>query len=824
MQNAENKQAKAGAETDGGPYHRLKLNKIIDAAMRKYRSLYTYNTLRPDLRKHIEQCVCEKLSDLHTPDHPTYALMIWRAIEGLNEEEGSTEEAISKFIKEDVKDLPWAHASFLRHHLNKLSESGEIVKTSENCYMLPTGNKNSLKRKRWQLNGAEGQVKPIEEQKPAEERSEPVPHANYIEKQIQLQEEQILVIEKLIELQWQKNEAIEKQNKLQTEGRSEMVGLSNLNLSKEPENGEAVVRSQSSYFAGWRLENEGSSLLSKDKFIELLKRTKKIEEHLMDIINSSSVSQVSKHDTLKPVMEEQEKENLMKPDHKQQVEFSNQRRPPRHEVETLQEKSIKKKMQVKKFCGQQEVPECQTKPTRTSSDVLTNSRRLKNELQQELQDSERVLEFCLKATETENVEQEASISRTSLNVASGQLGMKLLDFPEDHSELCSHPMPLELLPIMNSLDVLSDSLELGYVEQLELPYSGGPLLLKSSRLEPSGQKEQQLKATLRGKGKAHDYQLEHGQQEQQPTQGQDAYQTELAVDNAIIKSLPSQHHYRLQQLVHKDQASPLKLKAKETAIGDLLSSHDMHRHEQQPQEEGQGWQRPHRQNDGEDQTAMPLFPLAHRNRCKQQQLEYLDQGRQLSHQSQGASQPEQAVNDTVRDSLPSKNWHNQQQQLERKGQARPPKFKPNLQVALGGLLLSDDQHHHGPQLPKHRSRGRPPKSKGDIDPTTTAMVALPTVLQNQNDHQIAERQGQTELPTTMSKADADLQVSIPLGNQKHNELQQQQPDRRGRGRPPKRKQVLATTMEEASVPSQLQERLKPRGRGRPPKRRLEQKS
>ncbi|KAG2711480.1 hypothetical protein I3760_04G078500 [Carya illinoinensis] len=719
MQNPENKQAKAGAETDGAPYH-----------------------------------------------------MIWRAIEGLNEEKGSTEEAISKFIKEDVKDLPRAHANFLRHHLNKLSESGEIVKTSENCYKLPAGNKISLKRKRWQLNGAEGQVKPIEEQKPAEERSEPVPHANYIEKQIQLQEEQILLIEKLIELQWQKNEAIEKQNKLQTEVRSKMVGLSDLNLSKEPENGEAAVSSQSSYFAGRRLENDGSSLLSK----------------------------VSKHGTLRPVMEEQEKENLMKPEHKQQVEFSNQRRPPRHEVETSQKKSIKKKMQVKKFCGQQEVPECQTEPTRTSSDVLTNSRQLK-ELQQEHQDSERGLEFCLKAMETENVEQEASISRTSLNVASGQPGMKLLDFPEDHSELCSHPMPLELLPIMSSLDVLSDSQELEHVEQLGLPYSGGALLLKSSRLEPSGQKEQQLKATLCGKGKARDYQLEHEQQEQQPTQGQDAYQTELAVDNAIKKSLPSQQHHRLQQLVHKDQASPLKLKAKETDIQELLSSHDMHCHEQQPQEEGQGWQRPHRQNDGEDQTAMPLFSLAHRNHCKQQQLEYLDQGTQLSHQSQGASQPEQAVNDTVRDSLPSKNWNNQQQQLERKGQVRPPKFKPNLQVSLGGLLLSDDQHHHGPQLPKHQSRGRPPKSKGDIDPTTTAILALPTVLQNQ---------GQKELPATMSKADADLQVSIPMGNQKHNELQQQQPKRQGRGRPPKRKQVLATTME-ASLPSQLQERLKHTG-------------
>lgn len=213
----------------------------------------------------------------------------------------------------------------------------------------------------------------------------------------------------------------------------------------------------------------------------------------MYIINSSSVSQVSNHDIVIPVMEEQEKENLMKPEYKQQVEFSNQRNPLHHEVETSQKKSIKKKMHVKRFCGRQEVPECQTKPTRTSSDVLTNSRQLKNELQQELQESERGgLEFCLKPMETENVGQEASISRTSLNAA---------------LELRSHPMPLELLPIMSSLDALSDSQALEHVEQLELPYSGGPLLLESSTVEPSGQKEQKLKATLHGKGKAHDYQV-----------------------------------------------------------------------------------------------------------------------------------------------------------------------------------------------------------------------------------------------------------------------------------------------------------------------------
>lgn len=73
--------------------------------------------------------------------------MIRKAIEELNEEHGSTEEAISKFIRVKFDSLPWAHASFLSLHLKKLNERGEIFSVSNNCYMLPAEENNSLPRR-----------------------------------------------------------------------------------------------------------------------------------------------------------------------------------------------------------------------------------------------------------------------------------------------------------------------------------------------------------------------------------------------------------------------------------------------------------------------------------------------------------------------------------------------------------------------------------------------------------------------------------------------------------------------------------------------------
>lgn len=104
--------------------------------------------------------------------------MIRRAIEELGKEKGSTEEAISKFIVDTVEDLPWSHRSFLSHHLSQLCESGDIVKVSENCYMLPVENTNSLpkrglrkKRKRRHYQGSEaGKQRKVEEGYQLEEK------------------------------------------------------------------------------------------------------------------------------------------------------------------------------------------------------------------------------------------------------------------------------------------------------------------------------------------------------------------------------------------------------------------------------------------------------------------------------------------------------------------------------------------------------------------------------------------------------------------------------------------------------------------------------
>lgn len=70
--------------------------------------------------------------------------MINTAISELDDVGGSTEEAISEFIKQKFEDLPWAHASLLSRHLKKLSQRGELISVLGNCYMLPSENTVSV--------------------------------------------------------------------------------------------------------------------------------------------------------------------------------------------------------------------------------------------------------------------------------------------------------------------------------------------------------------------------------------------------------------------------------------------------------------------------------------------------------------------------------------------------------------------------------------------------------------------------------------------------------------------------------------------------------
>ncbi|KAL9265350.1 hypothetical protein AKJ16_DCAP08353 [Drosera capensis] len=89
-------------------------------------------------------------------------IMTYTAITELNEEEGSSQEAISEYMRGKFKDLPWAHERYLGHHLGQLCDAGEIVICSRKGYSIPglfmkrrDKGKRGRKRKRgvWNKNG-----------------------------------------------------------------------------------------------------------------------------------------------------------------------------------------------------------------------------------------------------------------------------------------------------------------------------------------------------------------------------------------------------------------------------------------------------------------------------------------------------------------------------------------------------------------------------------------------------------------------------------------------------------------------------------------------
>ncbi|KAL9269216.1 HMG-Y-related protein [Drosera capensis] len=110
----------------------------------------------------IERRIDNIVPVIRTPTHPAYSFMIYTAITELNEEEGSSQEAISEYIKRKFKDLPWAHERYLGHHLGQLCDAGEIVVCSGKGYSIPGlvqkrrgKGKGGRKRKReaWNNNG-----------------------------------------------------------------------------------------------------------------------------------------------------------------------------------------------------------------------------------------------------------------------------------------------------------------------------------------------------------------------------------------------------------------------------------------------------------------------------------------------------------------------------------------------------------------------------------------------------------------------------------------------------------------------------------------------
>ncbi|KAJ7964482.1 HMG-Y-related protein A [Quillaja saponaria] len=61
------------------------------------------------------------------PSLPSYPEMILKAVEGLNDQNGSNKSSISKYIESNYGDLPAGHSALISHHLNKMKQSGELV-------------------------------------------------------------------------------------------------------------------------------------------------------------------------------------------------------------------------------------------------------------------------------------------------------------------------------------------------------------------------------------------------------------------------------------------------------------------------------------------------------------------------------------------------------------------------------------------------------------------------------------------------------------------------------------------------------------------------
>ncbi|KAI3797495.1 hypothetical protein L1987_32752 [Smallanthus sonchifolius] len=68
--------------------------------------------------------------------HPPYAEMITAAITALKDKDGSSRQAISKYIEKEFTNLPPTHSTLLTHHLKRLKNLGQLVMV-KHSYMFP---------------------------------------------------------------------------------------------------------------------------------------------------------------------------------------------------------------------------------------------------------------------------------------------------------------------------------------------------------------------------------------------------------------------------------------------------------------------------------------------------------------------------------------------------------------------------------------------------------------------------------------------------------------------------------------------------------------
>ncbi|CAH8300185.1 unnamed protein product [Eruca vesicaria subsp. sativa] len=70
--------------------------------------------------------------------HPPYSEMICCAISALNEAEGSSKQAISRYIERTYTGIPPAHGALMTHHLKSLKSSGVLVMVKKSYKLAPS--------------------------------------------------------------------------------------------------------------------------------------------------------------------------------------------------------------------------------------------------------------------------------------------------------------------------------------------------------------------------------------------------------------------------------------------------------------------------------------------------------------------------------------------------------------------------------------------------------------------------------------------------------------------------------------------------------------
>ncbi|KAH9612895.1 hypothetical protein KSS87_015489 [Heliosperma pusillum] len=98
----------------------------------------------------LQNALLRTFSSSKTPTHPPYAAMIQASIVKLDEELSmTTEERISEYILKNYEGLPWAHNTILKHHLDKLCQSGELLCDDDDATYYVPGKKRRkcLRRK-----------------------------------------------------------------------------------------------------------------------------------------------------------------------------------------------------------------------------------------------------------------------------------------------------------------------------------------------------------------------------------------------------------------------------------------------------------------------------------------------------------------------------------------------------------------------------------------------------------------------------------------------------------------------------------------------------